>query len=254
MQLGAQSYTIRNHTQTRPDFQQSMKRISDMGYRSVQLSAIGSFEASWIRSVCDSHGLRIVLTHTDPERIKNDTAQVIRDHEVLGCPYVGIGMMPAPYRSPESIGDFIRDYTGPARQIREAGKLLLYHNHALEWERVNLGQSMLDVLLCGFDPEHLGITLDLYWVQAAGADVCDTILRLKDRIPCVHFKDMAIVGAQQRFAAVGEGNMPYPKIIRLLRDLGTTRHILVEQDECYGESPFDCLARSLDYLKKEGLS
>ena len=53
---------------------------------------------------------------------------------------------------------------------------------------------------------------------------------------------------------MGEGNLPFPMIIRLLKALGTTKLALVEQDECYGEDPFDCLKRSFNYLKKEGLS
>ena len=39
-------------------------------------------------------GLKIVLTHTDPNRILNDTEAVIREHDVMGCDYIGIGMMP----------------------------------------------------------------------------------------------------------------------------------------------------------------
>jgi len=254
MRLGAQSYTVRDFTQTKADFSQSMNKIAAMGYKTVQLSAIGPFEASFIRAVCDDCGLQIVLTHTDPKRILEDTDGILQEHEVLGCDYIGIGMMPEAYRSPEGVKQFVADYMQPATIIKEAGKLLMYHNHALEWTRVNGRENMLDVMLAGLPPDLLGITLDLYWVQAAGADVCDTILQLKDRIHCIHFKDMAMAGFEQRFAAVGDGNLPHPKIIRLLRELGTTRHILVEQDECYGENPFDCLQRSFNYLKKEGLS
>ena len=57
---------------------------------------------------------------------------------------------------------------------------------------------------------------------------------------------------EQRMAAVGEGNLPFGKILKLLQRLGTTRYLLVEQDNCYGENPFDCLSRSYSNLKKEG--
>ena len=48
----------------------------------------------------------------------------------------------------------------------------------------------------------MGITLDTYWVAAAGADVCEWIRLLKDRIPCVHLKDMQIKGWNQIMAPV----------------------------------------------------
>ena len=114
-------------------------------------------------------------------------------------------------------------------------------------------RNMMDVLLEGFPAEVMGVTLDTYWVQAAGADIGDTIEAMKDRIPCVHFKDMSVVGNETRMAAVGEGNIPFDKIIKQLKRIGKTEHILVEQDRCYGEDPFDCLARSLNYLKAQGL-
>ena len=53
-------------------------------------------------------------------------------------------------------------------------------------------------------------------------------------------------------AVVGEGNLPFKKILDLLKAQGTTQYLLVEQDNCYGEDPFDCLKRSYDYLRKAG--
>ncbi|NLW21300.1 MAG: sugar phosphate isomerase/epimerase [Clostridiales bacterium] len=249
---GAQTYTIRAHTQTREDFARSMKKLAAMGYTCVQLSAVGEMPVRYLKDVCDEAGLAIVLTHTDPERMLTDPQGVLRDHEVLDCPYIGIGMMPSRYRSPEAALQFARDFRQAAELFHQGGKRLLYHHHALEWERGGDGRSILDILLDELPPHLLGVTLDTYWVQAAGADVCDTILRLAQRIPCVHLKDMAIVDGEQRTAALGEGNLPLRKILRLLQDLGATRYLLVEQDNSYGEDPFDCLSRSLTYLHKEG--
>jgi sugar phosphate isomerase/epimerase len=49
-------------------------------------------------------------------------------------------------------------------------------------------------------------------------------------------------------AAVGSGNMNFPAIIDTLKNNGVTEYALVEQDDCYGESPFKCLKNSLDYV------
>lgn len=252
MLIGAQSYTVRESTQNEADFRLAMKRIADIGYTSVQLSAIGPIAPEVCRAVCDEHGLQIVLTHTNADRMLSDIAGVIADHEVMGCDYVGIGMMPERYRSAETVGGFVKDYLPVAKALRDSGKLLMYHNHHLEWTRVDARRNMLDVLLEGFSADLMGITLDTYWVQAAGADISDTLIALKDRIPCVHLKDMTVQGMEQRMAPVGEGNIPFPKILALLKELGGTRFALIEQDHCYGEDPFDCLKRSFDYLKEQG--
>ena len=252
MLIGAQCYTVRAFTQTERDFRIAMRRIADIGYTAVQLSAIGPIDPKVIRGICDENGLSIVLTHTNPERILSDVDAVIREHETLGCKYIGIGSMPDRYRNADWIDRFAADYFEPARAIRAAGKLLMYHNHNFEWEKLPSGKNMMDTLLDGLPADLMGVTLDTYWVQAAGADICDWIDKLQDRIPCVHLKDMAIKGFEQRMAAVGEGNIDFQKILKQLTKLGTTEHILVEQDNCYGDSPFVCLKRSFDYLKGLG--
>ena len=50
---------------------------------------------------------------------------------------------------------------------------------------------------------------------------------------------------------VGEGNLPWEKILQTLEKTGKTKYILVEQDVCQ-ESPFVCLQKSYDYLHALG--
>ena len=252
MNLGAQLYTVRTYCQNERDFRESMRRIAQMGYSTVQISGVGPMKPEVLREICDESGLQIALTHTNPERILNDTENVIREHEILGCKYIGIGSMPERYRSAAWIDRFALDFADPARKIADSGKLLMYHNHNFEWEHIGKNTTMLDVLLASMPAELMGVTLDVYWVQAAGADVLATIDRLADRIPCVHLKDMAVKGTQQRYAPVGDGNLDFQRIIARLKELGRTEYMLVEQDDCYGENPFACLERSYNHVKELG--
>lgn len=74
-----------------------MKRLHDIGYRALQVSASALVAPERLRALADENEMKIVVTHTNPERIRSDTAAVIREHQILGCPYVGIGMMPEKY-------------------------------------------------------------------------------------------------------------------------------------------------------------
>lgn len=95
----AQLYTIRSYIQTEADFRCSMKKIADIGYKTVQISAIGkSIRPEAIREICDENGLSIVLTHSDPDRILNDTDALIKEHDILGCKYIGLGCTPEKHR------------------------------------------------------------------------------------------------------------------------------------------------------------
>ncbi|MDR1440063.1 MAG: sugar phosphate isomerase/epimerase [Clostridiales bacterium] len=246
MELGAQLYTLRNYTQNEKDLAYTLGQVARMGYRQVQISAIGPIAPERVRELCDANGLAIVLTHTNPDRIMNDTEAVIKEHDILGCRYIGIGAMPERYRAPEWLPRFAEDYRAPAQRIAAAGKLLMYHNHDFEFEKHG-GARIIESLTDAFGAEELGFTLDTYWVQAAGGDPAWWIEKLWDRIPCVHLKDMDMRGRKPVMAPVMEGNMNFEAIIRKLKEKGATKHLLVEQDICL-ESPFACLQKSYGNL------
>lgn len=256
MKTGAQLYTIRAYTQNEKDFARSMKRVAQIGYKTVQISAVGKeIPPERIREICDGEGLEIVLTHSDVNRILYDTERLIAEHDIMGCNYIGLGAMPDKYRTPEWLANFAEDFKEPAKKIAAAGKLLMYHNHNFEFRKVKAEgadrqKRMLEYLMEWFGPDELGFTLDTYWVQAAGADVCQWIALLQDRIPCVHLKDMAVSTEGAVMAPVMEGNLNFEAILKKLE--GTScKYMLVEQDICQG-SPFDCLKQSYDNLAAAG--
>lgn len=249
MQVGAQLYTLRDFIQTEKDFARSMKKVAEIGYQTVQISGAGPIGIKKLKEICDEYGLKIALTHTDPNRIVNDTEQVIEDHFIMDCDYIGIGAMPQKYRDPEWYPYFAEDYREAARKIAAAGKLLMYHNHNFEFEKIG-GVTILEHLIHDFAPEEMGFTLDTYWVQAGGADIVKWIEHLKGRMPCVHLKDMAVKGMESKMAPVMEGSIDFAKVVPAFGAAGA-KYLLVEQDVCEG-SPFACLKKSYENLKALG--
>lgn len=250
MILGAQLYTLKDYISNEKDIRYTLREVAKMGYTTIQVSAMGPIDPKVLKEICDELSLKIVLTHVDQNRILNDTKKVIEEHEILECDYIGIGSMPDRYRQSHWLNRFAIDFKEPAKMIADSGKLLMYHNHDFEFEKFN-GKRMMETLMEDFSPKEMGVTLDTYWVQAAGADVCQWLDILQDRIHCVHLKDMAIVNQKQVMAPVLEGNMNFKAILKKLEDLKKTKYLLVEQDICSG-SPFDCLQTSYKNLKKLG--
>ncbi|MCL2003596.1 MAG: sugar phosphate isomerase/epimerase [Oscillospiraceae bacterium] len=247
MNIGAQMYTLRAHCQTLEDFERSMARVAAMGYRSAQISGGGDFAAPDIRAVADRCGVETPLTHTAPQKIKDETDAVIEAHRVMGARYIGIGMMPVEYQGGAARAErFIRDFTPAAAKIKAAGMKLMIHNHAFEFERFG-GITVMERLADGFDPDAAGFTLDVYWAAYAGADPAFWLRKLSGRVDTVHFKDMAFVSGEQRMAPVGGGNLNWEAVVGAARESGV-KWAFVEQDDCYGEDPFDCLERSLAFL------
>ena len=254
MIVGAQLYTVRNYCQTLADFADTLARVADMGYTTVQVSGTCDYPAEWLAEQLQKTGLRCVLTHIELPEIAEQTDAQAAAHKIFNCPRIGIGYMPLEFRGSLSSVKRFCDIVDPAaKRLRTLGMYLLYHNHAFEYERMPDGRTYMEYLSDRFAPEELGFTLDTYWVQYGGFDPAAEIRRLSGRVPCVHFKDMEILpDGERRYAPVGSGILDFDAILAALENSGC-EHILVEQDECFDEDPFACLQKSLDYLHSLGL-
>ena len=253
MKIGAQLYTVRDFCKDLEGLDESLKKVADIGYTSVQISGVCAYEADWMSERLQAYGLTCNLTHFDYGRLISKTEETIRFHERIGCRYIGLGYS-SRLTQVEDFKSFIEELRPVLTQLLSSGHKFMYHNHHMEFAKRE-GKTLLEHLCDEFSKEELGITLDCYWAQAGGADPAEWLAKLSGRVDCVHYKDMiySLADKAPRMAVVGEGNMNYPAIIRASYDAGV-KYAFVEQDNCYGEDPFDCLKRSYDYLKAEGLS
>ncbi len=245
MKLGAQLYTVRDFTDNLESFSETLKKVADIGYTEVQVSGTCDYEAEWLKAELDKNGLSCVITHFKPDRVVADPAAAVAFHKVFDCSRVGIGYFDLHKKTVEELCDTV---LCKAPEIKAAGGKLYYHNHAVEFKKVD-GKRNIDYILERFSPDELGIIMDTYWVQKAGADPAMWLDKLCGRVDAVHYKDMFWNGDM---APIGEGNMNFEGIIAASKKAGV-EHILIEQDNCNGEDPFDCLRRSYKYLTSLGL-
>lgn len=247
MQLGAQMFTVREFTQTTESLAETLRRIADIGYHTVQISATCPFEPEWMRDRLTENGLSCVLTHTPVPRLIGETATVAREHAVFGCDRVGLGWYSFDETKGDTYAKFKETFLPVAKALHGAGKLFMYHNHDQEFKRLD-GKLILEYIMEDFPAEILGFTLDTFWVQAGGGDPAQWLEKLAGRIPCIHLKDYAY---GRKMAVVGEGNINFDRVFEKA-EAGGTEYLLVEQDDCNGEDPFECLRRSYAYLKSCG--
>ncbi|MBE6732714.1 MAG: sugar phosphate isomerase/epimerase [Ruminococcaceae bacterium] len=247
MKIGAQFYTLREYCKTLEDFSESLKKVADIGYKTVQISGTCPFEAEWLKDELLKNDLKCVITHTPIERMVNETKKVIEDHNVFGSDCIGIGYYNFSENFEERFKRFEEEFTPVMKEFHKNGKYLMYHNHHFEFDKVG-GKTIMEHLSERIPAEYMGFTLDTYWVQTGGGDPADWIKKLKGRVPCIHLKDYSY-GA--KMAVVGEGNINFDRVFKEAQDAGT-KYMIVEQDECNGEDPFDCLRRSYEYLKSRG--
>lgn len=58
MKIGAQLYTVRDYAQTVPDLAVTLRKIAEMGYRTVQCSQVGPIDPYLIKEMLDENNLQ----------------------------------------------------------------------------------------------------------------------------------------------------------------------------------------------------
>lgn len=253
MQIGAQFYTVRDLCKNLDDFALTLKKVADIGYKTVQISGTCPYEAQWLREQLDKNGLKCVLTHIPVPKLVGETEQVIADHHVFDCPHIGLGWYSFnEEKEDETYDHFIKTFVPVAEKIRQGGKYFMYHNHDQEFKLAPGGgrQIVLEKLAQDIPADVMGFTLDTFWVQAGGGDPAQWVKNLAGRVPAIHLKDFSY---GRKMAVVGEGNINFDRVFSEAEKSGT-KFLLVEQDDCNGEDPIECLRRSYEYLKACGLN
>ena len=248
--IAAQLYTVREFIKTPADIAETFKKVRAIGYEAVQLSAVGPIEPAALKKIADDNGLAICATHISYERMRDDTAAAIAEHQLWDCKYPGIGGLPGEYRNEEGFARFAKEASVVARKLKDAGLFFIYHNHSFELEKFG-ARTGLQTLYEDSEPDVFFSEIDTYWVQHGGGDPAAWIRGLKGRAPVVHFKDMTMKGSTQIMAEVGEGNLNWPAILDACKEAGVRWHI-VEQDTCQRD-PFESLAISYKNLRSWGL-
>lgn len=280
--IGVQAMMLRNEFATDGAFT-TLKRLSDLGFNAVEISQIPMTEANVgeIDRARTELGMEIAALSavldapvgSPNESLTDKFDKIVADCKRLSCSMVRIGMMPfSAMASKEALFDFCRRSNEMADRLGEAGIALYYHNHHNEFAKYD-GQYVLDIIR--EKAPSLKFELDVHWIQRGGKDPVKVLQDYAGLVDLVHLKDyrigqmpaqafqaleegdysafMAAFTGIVQFAEVGEGNLDFKAIIDQALSSGTT-YLLIEQDDQYGRSPFDCLATSRENLVRLGYS
>jgi sugar phosphate isomerase/epimerase len=259
--LAVQMYTVREHTKTAKDLASTLRRISQMGYPAVQMSAVGAMngdspevDAKTARAMLDDNGLKCIATHRPYDRFLKNLDEEIEFHQILGCDYAAFGGLGYGHdNSFEVYRNFLRETEPVIAKLKKAGIRFGHHNHSHEFYRPEPGGKTLEDVLIDEGSKDLMLELDLYWIEHAGFNCVRILERCHGRVPVIHLKDKEVVKGSNdtRMAPIGEGNLDWKGILPACKAAGVDWYC-VEQDQCFRD-PFDCLQSSYDFLRQQDL-
>ena len=228
MKLGAQFYSLRTECTTPEGIYNSMKKVKEIGYEIIQISGVCDIEAEKLKSYVDEFSLPITCTHKPFDSIVNDTDNLIKYHQIIDCPVIGLGGMSAEYRgSVEAARRFIAEMKEPIKKINAAGLRFGYHNHAFEFDKFD-GTCVFDILF--EELPEADFIQDVYWTRYAEVDTLKILEQIANagRMTNIHFKDMKFE-PKGDMCPCGEGVTDFKPLAELCKKYGI-ENILVEQD------------------------
>ena len=242
--LAFQLYTVREAV--RADADAALARIAAIGYRHVEVFDMVAFGRPLAESLRRA-GLTAVAAH-----------QPVVGHDVeticAAAADFGVSLVIDPWVDPDrwttaaSIAGVAAELADAARVAATHGVTIGYHNHWFELEQRFDGRSGLELLADHLPPEVV-LEVDTYWAAVGGEDPAALVGRLGSRVVALHLKDGPISRDTKAQVPVGQGAMRFPAIVaaapRAMR--------VVEADDSELDR-FDLLARSRDYLLREGLA
>lgn len=255
---GVQIYTVRTLLPKDPDG--TLKRISEIGYKEVELYAVNQIEQ--LVPIAEKYGMKATSIHI-PDSIclaedQSEFAKALDAAKKAGIEYAGV-----PYVAPSNRGtsaDAWKTWCGKmnraAGTAKKAGLKFFYHHHAFEFAGKK-GERFIDVMKANFDPQLVKLEMDIFWAAAGGENPIAFLKEWKGRIALMHVKDRAaemgtITTESQAkatdFKEVGNGNLPIAKILETALKTGVDK-FYVEQDQSTG-NPLDSLKISFDNAKK----
>ena len=261
--IGIQLYTL--GPEAAKDLDGTLKAISGIGYKSVELHGLLGKTGPQLRTILDAANLACTNIHVQGRgQLDGDLAKLADDLKAIG---VKTAVMPSPYIPDRLQGKGLREVltqltaddfkmnadflNAKAAGLKAAGIKVAYHNHNFEF--APLGSTTgLEIMIQRTAPKLVSFELDVGWVAAAGADPVAFFGKHKGRFSLMHMKDIK-ADTKPNFALqmdpteVGSGKLPWKTLLPAAYAAGV-RGFYVEQEAPFARPRIEAAKISYDYL------
>lgn len=201
-----------------------------------------------------------------------DTDKVLNDAQELGVRYaVSSVLPPEPPKNGDIAGlmqkmnhltaDDFKRMAAMANEIGQAAKKrgleFAYHNHNVEFRKLENGQTGYAILLKETDPDLVKLEVDAGWMAAGGANPAALIAANADRVRLLHFKDFSTITppinelsetAGSHIVDLGAGVAPLKAAYEAARKAGLKYFIVDHDPPFHGKTALEAAKVDYDYV------
>ena len=227
--IGLQLYTLRDEMEINP--RKILEYVAKVGYKELETAGykegkIYGMEPSNFNGMVADLGMKIVSGHISYNDLKFDWDRVLNMLQETNQKFVVLPYLEENERNLKVYNEVIELLNDKGAELRKLDKVMAYHNHDFEFDRIENIVPM-ELLLEETDPNLVDFELDLYWISKAGVSALDLFKRYENRFSLWHVKDMSLKGD---FTEIGNGVIDFQEIFDQAQ-LAGRQHFFIEQDQ-----------------------
>ena len=233
--VGFQVYTIREMLVK--DFPGTLKMMAKLGYEGVEMCSPPGYITSGfeplvkmkpedMRKIITDSGLKCESSHFTFGELKDNLGERIEYAKKLGLTQMICSSFWLPKEA--TMSDWLKScdqLNEIGRKTKEAGLQLGFHNHHMEFEKID-GELIYDALLKQFDPELIKMQFQVA-VISIGYKASDYFKKYPGRFISAHLADWSTVENKQ--VPVGKGIVNWGEFFNAA-ETGGVKNFYVEMD------------------------
>ncbi len=234
MNYGIQLYSVKDFMEA--DVKDTITKIGQMGYTSVEPAGFFGYSAEEFKSICDEAGVKVSSTHTQFSDLDNNFDEIVEYLKVIGCKRF---IIPGARISTKADLDIaIEKFNKYQPMLAKEGIELMFHNHWAEFVPNRDGQIPLVEIQ---NRTKIKFQIDVYWAYRGLVNPIYVLETLKDRIDVIHLKD----GDMTQGKPLGQGTAPIYEVVKWAKANGID---MVVENEPAADRQMIEAKECIDYL------
>lgn len=227
--IGVQLWSVRDAVKA--DFKGTLKELAAMGFDGVEFAGdYGPYadDPTGLKAFLTSINLKVSGAHTGFHMLTPDKIdQTLSFFQKLGAKLINIGMDKRAWHA-EQVTELTADLTRLADKFAEYGLTFGYHNHDQEFNTFQTA-TYWDYIAKN-TPNHVGLQLDVGWVNYAGKNPITYVERYPNRTLTTHIKVRTHQGSTIT-PIIGKDGYDWAALIKTMIATGGTQWLVLEQEE-----------------------
>jgi sugar phosphate isomerase/epimerase len=257
----------------------TLKRIKQVGYDGIELNLfmiestpfivrlltktagmpVGKGANIYWPDMLKESRLKATSLHADLGSLENRIDEVISKARELDTNKIVItGMYRFDYGNYDDVKSLAKRLDKVGARLHESDLQLLYHNHNVEFLKVDNKYTAYEMILKDTDPDLVKVEFDSYWPAEAGVDFIPLMEQLGERLVLYHINDRGTRLKKVPITPIlksdsielGHGNMPLKRILGLDCIKNVDAIILESHRNWVNNNPIESLEKSIAFLQE----